>query len=61
MYKDFYISKLPPTDQAWIRSIIPLAFNRYSLYRSTDIAIGSNKDEAQYNQYYFVLMLIYRK
>lgn len=62
-YKEYYISKLPPTDQAWIRSIIVLAFNRYAFNRCTEIAIDpyNIKENVQHNQYYYMLILIYRK
>ncbi|SCA80144.1 hypothetical protein PSLUR01_00167 [Escherichia phage vB_Eco_slurp01] len=66
MYKNFYISKLKENEQVWIRSIIPLAFNRYAFNRCTEIAIDpynikENVQYNQYNQYYYILMIIYRK
>ncbi|UTS53592.1 hypothetical protein UES1_224 [Escherichia phage UE-S1] len=62
-YKDFYISKLKENEQAWIQPLIILPFNRYSLNRCTEIAIDPCpiKENVQYNQYYYILMLIYRK
>lgn len=61
-HKNFYISKLKENEQAWIRTIIELAFNRYSLNRCTQIAIDPYpiEEDVQYNQYYYILMLIYR-
>lgn len=66
MHKEFYISKLKENEQAWIKSLIELPFNRYELYRCTNIAIDpcpveENVEYHQYNQYYDILMLIYRK
>lgn len=62
-YKEYYISKLKENEQAWIKSIIALAFNRYAFNRCTEIAIDPCpiKEKAQYNQYYYMLILIYRK
>ena len=62
-HKEFYISKLKENEQVWIRSIIPLAFNRYAFNRCTEIAIDpyNIKENVQHNQYYYMLMLIYRK
>lgn len=62
-YKEYYISKLKENEQAWVTSIIALAFNRYALNRCTEIAIDpyNIKENVQYNQYYYMLILIYRK
>lgn len=64
-YKEYYISKLKENEQVWIKSIIELAFNRYALNRCTQIAIDpypieEDEEDVQYNQYYYILMLIYR-
>lgn len=63
MYKEYYISKLKENEQVWIKSLIILAFNRYALNRCTEIAIDPYpiKENVKYNQYYYMLMLIYRK
>ena len=63
MYKEYYISKLKENEQVWIKSLIALPFHRYAWNRCTNIAIDPCpiKENVQYNQYYFVLMLIYRK
>jgi hypothetical protein len=60
---DFYISKLKENEQAWFETIIEMPLNRYALYKCTNIAINPYpiKENVQYNQYYYILMLIYRK
>lgn len=62
-HKDFYIRELKENEQVWINSLIQLPFNRYALNKSTNIAIDPYpiKENVQYNQYYYILMLIYRK
>lgn len=62
-HKDFYIRELKENEQVWIKSLIELPFNRYELYRCTNIAIDPCpvKENVEYNQYYYILMLIYRK
>lgn len=60
---DFYISKLKENEQVWINSLLKLAFNRYAFDKCTEIAIDPYpiKENVPYNQYYYILMLIYRK
>lgn len=62
-HKEYYMSKLKENEQAWIKSLIELPFNRYELYRCTNIAIDPSpvEENVQYKQYYYILMLIYRK
>ena len=62
-HKDFYISKLKENEQVWINSLIKLAFNRYAFDKCTNIAIDPCPvlENVKYNQYYYILMLIYRK
>lgn len=63
MHKDFYISKLKENEQAWIKSLIELPFNRYALNKCTNTAIDPCPvlENVKYIQYYYILMLIYRK
>ncbi len=62
-YKEYYISKLKENEQAWVNNLIVLAFNRYAFNRCTEIAIDpyNIKENVQHNQYYYMLILIYRK
>lgn len=62
-HKEFYISKLKENEQVWINALIPLPMTRYEFNKCTNIAIDPSPvlENVQHNQYYYILMLIYRK